>query len=274
MHDSDPVDQLLFPEDPNTPALESNEQCLQCHPQFRGQDALVAHSHHEPDSSGSLCAGCHMPYQTFGIQRAHRAHRIQSPTPTVTARDSLPNGCNQCHVDRSLEWTATLLAEWQQGPAVSEAGDLYVGDRSELSEVLVQLGRGHALSRVIAVQMLGAEPGKLAAPGSWRAPFLIDALEDSYPVVRLNAYRSLRTLPGFEDLEFVYFSEPTLRAGQVAHAWVRWDGQVRDRLVEMGRPTGAELPGTIPLDSGGRPREEVRRRLLASRDNTRLNIAE
>lgn len=267
MHDSDPDDQLKFPEDPTTPELERNEQCLQCHPQFRGDDALVAHTHHPVDSAASDCATCHMPFQTYGILSAHRAHRIQNPVPEVSARDSTPNGCNQCHVDKSLRWTADALAQWNPDRAkLIDHADLFAGERTELSETLLQLGRGHALSRAIAVQMLSDANGLEAAPGLWRVPFLIDALDDSYAVVRLNSLRSIRQMPGFENVVFNHFGPDSLRNQQIARIWDRWD--------VVWSEHASSLPKTIPLNANGRIKDDVRRQLRANRDNIVLNIQE
>jgi hypothetical protein len=267
MHGSDPDDQLRFPEDPATPELERNEQCLQCHPKLRSDEALVAHTRHPLDSAASDCATCHLPFQTYGILASHRAHRVQNPVPETTARDQTPNGCNQCHVDKSLRWTAEALSRWNpKRPKPEEHAELWAGERSTMSETLVQIGRGHGLSRLIAIQMLREPNGLEAAPGLWRVPFLIDALDDPYAVVRLNALRSIHAMPGFEDVVFDHFGSESLRERQIAAIWDRWD--------RVWAEHASSVPPTVPLDANGRIRGEVRRALRANRDEIVLNIAE
>jgi len=265
MHASDPADQLRFTDDPATPEHESDVQCTQCHPQFRSDEALVAHTHHEVDSVGSRCVGCHMPHQAYGLLSAQRSHRIQSPNAAETARSGLPNGCNTCHVDRSLGWTAQLLADWWGQPA--PAGDpLFDGDRSHVSETLLQLLRGHALSRAIAVQMLGRDDGREAAPGLWRVPFLLEGLDDPYPVVRKNAQRSLRRQPGFGDAAFGYVDTPDQRRAQIAALRQRWEA--------MAAEHAGGVPAAVPLTTEGLPEASTLARLRESRDDVELNIAE
>jgi hypothetical protein len=266
MHASDPSDQLRFPEDPDTPEHESDEQCTQCHPQFVPQAALVAHTRHKPESAGSLCVTCHMPYQSYGLLSAQRSHRIQNPDPVRSALTGLPNGCNTCHVDRSLRWTADAMAAWRGEPPTRDDDPLFAGDRSQLSETLLQLVQGHALSRAIAVQMLGREDAREAAPGPWRVPFLIDALADPYPTVRKNAHRSLRRQPGFEDAVFDYVADPAERTEQIA--------ALRGRWAAMAREHADAVPATVPLATDGLLEAATISRLRAARDDVEMILAE
>jgi len=201
---------------------------------------------------------------------AHRSHRIQSPDAGVSLEHDVPNGCNQCHADRSLAWTAESLGAWYGQPPVPGI----VGDRASVSEQIYQLEKGHALSRAIAVQMLGSENALEAAPGAWRVPFLADGLEDSYPPVRQNAHRSLRKIAGFQESDFVYFAGAEERARQVAAIRARWSDLTRARLDEGQAATGGPVPESVPLHADGSPIEPVRRRLQAERDQTPLMIAE
>jgi hypothetical protein len=267
MHASDPADQLRFPEDPATAVHESDQQCLQCHERFAPEAARAEHTRHAADSAGSRCIACHMPYQSYGLLQAQRSHRIQSPDPVTTARHALPNACNQCHVDRSLRWTAQVLDEWRgRGPRPAAEDALFAEDRSRVSETLLQLVQGHALSRAIAVQMLGREDGRAASPGAWRVPFLIDALDDPYPTVRQNAYRALRREPGFEDAAYVYFADREQRGEQIAALRERWLARLREHVPAV--------PDAVPLGPDGLPDALVIGRLRAERDELQLNIAE
>src|SRR5207244_11491449 len=82
MHSSQPHDQLAA-------GMDGNRACLQCHERFAGK--IPEHTHHAPNSSGSLCYNCHMPLATYGLLKAVRNHYIDSPSVKVTAQVGRPN---------------------------------------------------------------------------------------------------------------------------------------------------------------------------------------
>ena len=85
---------------------ESDAACLQCHPSFEGR---TEHTHHTADSSGSRCQNCHMPHTTYGLLKAIRSHKIDSPSVQASLATGRPNACNLCHLDKSLAWTQDAL---------------------------------------------------------------------------------------------------------------------------------------------------------------------
>ena len=118
-HGSDPNDQLRFADAAELPSAQHNRACTQCHQSLTTEDALAAHTHHAAGSAGSRCYNCHMPYQTYALHKRVRSHRITIPTADVTRQHGVPNACNQCHVDRSTDWTDRMLAGWQNEGAAS-----------------------------------------------------------------------------------------------------------------------------------------------------------
>lgn len=261
MHDADPVDQLRHPEVDDTPAHEGNESCLQCHASYRDDAALAAHSHHPAASTASQCVQCHMPYAAFGLMKAVRTHRIVSPDAHVTAQARLPNGCNQCHVDRTLGWTAEWLARWYGQPPLERLGD----DRDTLALTVVDLLEGHALSRALAAFALGWGPAQAAAPGDWRVPLLLTALDDDYTAVRYTAEVALRELEGFDALPFTAVDAPGTTAAARAQLLHQWFLQ--------HPPQGGELPAALALQAGGLAQATVAR-LRERQDRTPLTILE
>lgn len=261
MHRAAPDDLLKDPEDDHTLRLESNRACLQCHEQYASEAALVQHTHHGAASDGSQCANCHMPFQVYGLLKAIRSHRIASPNARLSTQGRRPNACNQCHVDRSLRWTADWLSRWygQEPPALTD-------DDAGLSATVVELLKGHALERALAASRLGWDSAREAAPGNWRVPFLTAALADPYPAVRFLAIQSLRRLAGFENAEYDYLGNDQQRARQVADIRRRWD-EVRATIDHP--PTES-----VPLQPDGLPVPEVYQRLLRQRDETPIHIIE
>jgi hypothetical protein len=96
------------------------------------------------------------------------------------------------------------------------------------------------------------------------APYLAQLLTDPYSVTRQVAYRSIVSLPGFEDFEFDYLASRSELEESARECLVRWSG--------TGGPgmSGAHLligdDGTIDLD--------MWLRLLAQRDQRPVTIIE
>ena len=96
---------------------EGNALCLDCHgPNTQaGPHAatLEQHSHHKAGSPGNECIACHMPKieQTIADQNV-RSHTFHFVTPGDTKAMRIPNACNLCHSDKSLEWATDALKSW------------------------------------------------------------------------------------------------------------------------------------------------------------------
>lgn len=92
-----------------------NGQCTGCH----ASKAQVAegHAHHKPDSPGSLCTSCHMPYlqhKAMGprLRFARSDHTIPIPRPEFDAKLGIKNACKKCHQDRSIAWLQAKTEAW------------------------------------------------------------------------------------------------------------------------------------------------------------------
>ncbi len=109
--------------DPHTnqtilPATD-NRLCLRCHSAptpvaFSKAPVIdpVAHSHHAATSTGNQCVTCHMPTTTY-MQRAPRHdHGWLRPDPLLTKELGIPNACNRCHTDQSVEWSIGKTDAW------------------------------------------------------------------------------------------------------------------------------------------------------------------
>lgn len=91
--------------------------CLDCHgpnsPNGPHAPTLEAHSHHPANSAGNSCVACHMPKiaQTLGDVNV-RSHTFRFVNPSESASANVPNGCNACHTDKTVQWTMNALADW------------------------------------------------------------------------------------------------------------------------------------------------------------------
>jgi len=94
-----------------------NALCLDCHgPNAQAgphASSIEAHTHHKADSPGNECIACHMPKieQTIADQNV-RSHTFHFVTPGDTEALKIPNACNLCHADKSIEWAKEALASW------------------------------------------------------------------------------------------------------------------------------------------------------------------
>ena len=179
MHNSEPDDQLAE-------KMRSNEACLQCHDEYREPERLQQHTHHAPESSGSQCYNCHMPYTNYGLFKATRSHAITSPEVTSIEHKSKPNACNLCHLDKSLAWTAEYLRDWFNQPEPQ-----LLTDEKQIPAWTLLALRGDAGQRAIAAWHPRWEPAQAASGTQWMRPFVQQLESDSVlrSCVRCEGYR-------------------------------------------------------------------------------------
>ena len=257
------------PEDPRSlkswandqlqPQMDTNQACLQCHPSFESR--LEKHTHHRPGSPGSECYNCHMPPTSYALLKAIRSHQISSPTVAASLETGRPNACNQCHLDKTLGWTAENLQKWYGVPKPKLSKE----EKTVAASVLWTL-KGDAGQRALMAWSLGWEPARAASGSGWMAPYLAQLLEDPYDAVRFIAYRSLRQLPEFGDFQYDYVDSPQRRA------------QARLKALEIWRRAGLKHPpasgSAVLFDARGNLRQDVFDRLLSQRNDYPLGLAE
>lgn len=244
-------DQLKF-------GMDGNAACLQCHAQFKNTDRLTRHTRHATGSTGSNCYNCHMPYTTYGLLKAVRSHQISSPSVATSLESGRPNGCNQCHQDKTLAWTADYLSQWYKipKPELSE-------DEQRIAATALWTLRGDAGQRALMAWSYGWEDGLKASGSHWQAPYLAQLLEDRYDAVRFIAHRSLRRLPGFEGFEYDFVGPQNDRAA------------ARQRALQVWAGARKSLPSpSVLIDSRGHLLEAEFQRLWKQRDDRPIAIVE
>jgi len=252
MHKSDPNDQLAE-------RMETNHACVQCHKSHG--ETLEAHTHHAPNSTGSLCYNCHMPHTTYGLLKAIRSHTIDSPSVQSSLETGRPNACNLCHLDKTLGWTAGHLSQWHGAPKP----DLN-SDEQTIAAALLWLLKGDAGQRALVAWSMGWEPAKQASGEKWLPPFLIEGLKDPYAAVRYIAERSLKRLPGFRDVVFDFVGSPDERTRAAEHALQAWN-ETRSKTLDRA---GAEV---LMPDDGKLARATIDR-LLRERNHRSIELQE
>ncbi|MCA9695270.1 MAG: hypothetical protein KC636_37170 [Myxococcales bacterium] len=252
MHDSDPNDQLAA-------GMDGDDACASCH--APATYAAEAHTHHPARSSGSRCYNCHMPNTTYGLLKAVRSHRIDSPNVTRSLETRKPNACNLCHLDRTLAWTAEALTRWY-----GQATPKLTAEHRQVSEALALLLRGDAGQRALIAWAMGWGPAREASDLRWMAPYLTFTLNDPYDAVRIVGYRALKTLPGFTDFAFDPIAPEEQRIELASEIIPRWHERQGSDLEG--------LPPEVLID----PREGLMRgpitALLQRRDNRPVMLSE
>ena len=99
--------------EPHTLKLRApgNQLCLQCH-EAQSFDTGTHHQH-PVDSLGSQCVNCHMPATTYMVVDPRRDHSFRIPSPELSKQHNIPNACNQCHTEESVDWAIDAINHWR-----------------------------------------------------------------------------------------------------------------------------------------------------------------
>ncbi len=139
--------------------MRTNRACVGCHEAYDETDALAAHTHHtERGAAANICYNCHMPHTTYGLLGAIRSHQVSTPSVQESLFTGRPNACNQCHLDKTLAWTAEHLHEWYGTPRPELSED----EQAIAASVLWTL-KGDAGQRVLMAWSMGWNAARLAS---------------------------------------------------------------------------------------------------------------
>jgi tetratricopeptide (TPR) repeat protein len=203
-----------------------DDACARCHDTRRF--ASPSHHFHKAGSPGASCVACHMPTRTYMVVHARHDHSLRVPRPDLSLKIGVPNACNGCHRDRSVQWAAATAEGWwgtaraskpHYGSALHAGRRLLAGAEGALVG-LVQDAAEPTIVRATAVSLLGASLSgrslapveaallspdplvRLAAvatlgqlPPAERVPLFVPLLSDTVRTVRIDAARALAVLP-------------------------------------------------------------------------------
>lgn len=194
--------------------------CVRCHSQYEAPERLAAHTRHAPEA-GVSCLDCHMPKIVQGLEEVVRSHHIGSPTDPRMLRESAPNACNLCHLDKPLEWTlAELRTGWGRSTETDTNGGVAPTDARPL---------GHAyLDHPTPVVRLVAAAAYADSPlGRAELPRLLGILKDPYAVNRMFGLFAIEKILGrrLTDEEYSPLAVARVRDAQVDALARRWDGE-------------------------------------------------
>lgn len=202
--------------------LPGNMLCLSCHGPGQTNAPViepVSHSRHKVfgyDTNGVLvnidlmsyragqvgetggeCVNCHMP-QTVYMQRHWRHdHGLSIPDPLLTKQFGIPNACNRCHKDKTVDWSLEYVEKWygekMDRPYRQRARTVALARQGDAVAVepLLQILQADDIAywRAVAANLLGRWVGQLPV-----AAALLAQLDHTNALVRQMAVRSLGPL--------------------------------------------------------------------------------
>ncbi len=175
--------------------LSGDGTCLQCHSQEKF--AGPTHHRHENVSPPLGCPSCHMPARNYMVVDTRHDHSFRIPRPDLSMKLGTPNACNDCHGDKSFEWSAAAIERWH-GPerkgfqnyaaAFHSAWD-DEADAARLLSIVAADGNAPAIARASALSELAtrATPANLNLARA--------AMTDPDPMVRIGALDLLANAP-------------------------------------------------------------------------------
>ena len=156
--------------------------------------------------------------------------QISNPQPQLTASQAVPNACNQCHLDQSVNWAIQKTRElW---PSKYSSTSASTDARFDKPEGVRGLFAGDALTRGLMADALSRRADK-----NWAVPFLIEAfMNDNYPIVRYFAANGLESA-GWDIAKPDYLGADTTRSQQIG----LWAGRVNTGSSNEIRKRAAEF---------------------------------
>lgn len=171
----------------------SDGQCLGCHPSKIGR--VQVHTHHPPNSPGSRCVACHMPYLQQpelgdALRYARSDHTIPIPRPAFDAGLGIETACQQCHADRDVE-------------ALQAVTDAWWGELKPHKPLVAGLVRAPTLTDrpAVASLVLAPEANHPIAQVAGLSHFLERFLAPDMPTLEPEIVESLEALAKSDDID-------------------------------------------------------------------------
>jgi tetratricopeptide (TPR) repeat protein len=157
-----------------------NALCLQCH-RADDYDSRAHHfhkKHGDPGEAiktadgrvlfdvgtGSECVQCHMPGRIYMGTDYRPDHSFRLPRPDLSLSLDVPNACNRCHQDKSIQWSDDYITKWY-GPgrrghygSTIDAGRKHLSDAPKLLTDLARDPLYPVIVRATALSLLGSNP--------------------------------------------------------------------------------------------------------------------
>ena len=90
--------------------IPKDNVCSQCHMPDKYQS--TDHHKHKVDGEGASCISCHMPKITIMVVDPRSDHSLRIPRPDISVKTGATNACNNCHTDKTNEWSLDHFRKW------------------------------------------------------------------------------------------------------------------------------------------------------------------
>lgn len=171
--------------------IDGNGVCLQCHSADKFN--TESHHHHKRDSSGALCAECHMPPRTYMVVDPRHDHSFRIPRPDLSMELGVPNACNTCHADKDVVWAYSNFKKWY-GPNV-EGFQKFAGafnrsrtDHPEAMDALLAVINDLQASNIAKATAITLLPNEITQES---LSVIINGLQDNDAIVRRASITAL-----------------------------------------------------------------------------------
>jgi len=172
-----------------------NAVCIQCH------KAQVfdtpKHHNHVANNAGSQCVNCHMPTTTYMGVDDRRDHSLRIPRPDLSKKLGVPNACNSCHSEKSIDWASKSVEKWfpkstKRNTHFSQA--IYAGRKqwstgNKLLNALANDSSKAAIVRATAFSLLNQYPTQETLTSA------INALQSTDSKIQRSALNIVAMLP-------------------------------------------------------------------------------
>lgn len=187
--------------------LPGNLMCLKCHDGSEPNAPVInpsQHSFHKVDDlskienrdkkkvakMGGECINCHMPQTVYMQRHPRHDHGFTTPDPLLTKTHGIPNACNRCHQDKSVDWSIKWTDKWygkkMERPSRSRAQTIANARRGDPSSILklIEMVKGDESSywKAAAIELLAPN---IEDPSV--SEILRSALSNTSPLIREKA---------------------------------------------------------------------------------------
>jgi len=233
--------------EPHSAKVKANDNalCMRCHaipvaPAPKIDE--LAHTFHEAGKGGNRCVDCHMPQTTYMQRHPRRDHGFTIPDPLLTKEHGIPNACNRCHTDKSVDWAIAAVDKWygprMERPTRVRARVIAKARRGETNAVpeLLRIARLDQVPvwRASATRLLGEFAGLPEVK-----PALLERVGDPTAVVRAQTARALAPLARAGDANATaslrHLLNDRMRAVRVEAAWAFHES------IDTNTPAGRDL---------------------------------
>ena len=231
--------------------LPGNQLCVRCHTPGGYPNAPLivpeAHSFHQTASAGNQCINCHMPQTTYMQRHPRHDHGFTIPDPLLTKEHGVPNACNKCHTDQTVDWALAATEKWygdkmnrrtrSRAQTIAKARQGNPEGRDGLLALLESDDTAHwKASATLLLDRWMTEPKVQQAVAKQTA--------HEHPMVRQAAARVLE--PALQDSSLRATTEKLLedpvRSVRVTAAWSLREG------LKMDSPAGKDLQHMLRLN--------------------------